>query len=66
MRYFYYGNEQINREGKNCDRGNRRTESSYGSWQKGRIGMDDELIIEDDTIYEIDRECEVCRKKYER
>ncbi|MBO5483977.1 MAG: hypothetical protein J5979_02050 [Lachnospiraceae bacterium] len=66
MRYFYYGNEQINGERKNGSGRNCRTDSSYGSWQKRRAGMDDELVIEEDTIYEIDRECVACRKKYER
>ncbi|CDE70160.1 unknown [Clostridium sp. CAG:277] len=31
----------------------------YGS----KVRKEDDLVIEEDTIYEIDRECEACRQR---
>ena len=51
MRYFYYGPEKAKEtavESSEEDRGQKQ---------------EDDLVIEEDTIYEIDRECEACRKR---
>lgn len=59
MRYFYYGtgnmeNTRDGRAGDNYSR-NRRQRPSRGS-----------LVIDEDTIYEIDEECEECRRRQNR
>lgn len=60
MRYFYYGPEW---ELKDQGLENR----SAGEGKSGHSSKWDEaLVIEDDTIYEIDPECEACREKIEK
>lgn len=59
MRYFYYGMGNMedtrgSRAGDNYRR-NRRQRSSRSS-----------LVIDEDTIYEIDEECEECRRRQNR
>ena len=53
MRYFYYGNEK------------RKDQASWEQWGKysDKAEREDDLVIEEDTIYEIDRECEACRQR---
>ena len=53
MRYFYYGNEK------------RKDRVSWEHAVNSSDGMqrEDDLVIEEDTIYEIDRECEACRQR---
>lgn len=51
MRYFYYGPEKA------------KETAAESSGQNRRQKQDDDLVIEEDTIYEIDRECEACRKR---
>lgn len=60
MRYFYYGNEQDGGRRRESTESFRRMNSSYG---RGGYedGQEESLVIEEDTIYEIDRECESCR-----
>lgn len=60
MRYFYYGSEQEDR-GKNRQlyrRGNNGRRDRYD------IMDEDGLVIEEDTIYEIDWECRNCRRNH--
>lgn len=61
MRYFYYGKEPESRErwegSRNCC--NTRRACARGSY--GMMG-EEGLVIEEDTIYEIDRECQSCRR----
>lgn len=59
MRYFYYGSEQE-------ERGTNRQQYRRGNhYRRDRYDMmeEDGLVIEEDTIYEIDWECRNCRKK---
>lgn len=53
MRYFYYGTEK------------RKESMTSGQGVKNRQkgNKEDDLVIEEDTIYEIDRECEACRQR---
>ncbi len=52
MRYFYYGME------------NRKNVLSADQTKpEQREYREDDLVIEEDTIYEIDRECEACKKR---
>ena len=53
MRYFYYGTEK-RKESMSSGR-----QMEYGS----KVRKEDDLVIEEDTIYEIDRECEACRQR---
>ncbi|RHU94887.1 hypothetical protein DXC08_09205 [Clostridium sp. OM07-9AC] len=53
MRYFYYGIEK-RKESMSSGR-----QMEYGS----KVRKEDDLVIEEDTIYEIDRECEACRQR---
>ena len=65
MRYYHYGN-------KNSmfteDRELKASGSVYavkdkpGEAYNGRFSKDSTLVIEDDTVYEIDEECLRCRK----
>ena len=53
MRYFYYGTEK-----------RKESMSSGRQMEYGRkVRKEDDLVIEEDTIYEIDRECEACRQR---
>lgn len=51
MRYFYYGPEKA-----------KETAAGLSKADRGKR-QDDDLVIEEDTIYEVDRECEACRKR---
>ena len=51
MRYFYYGPEKV------------KETAIESSGEDRRQKQEDDLVIEEDTIYEIDRECEACRKR---
>lgn len=51
MRYFYYGPEKA------------KEMAVESSEEDRRQKQEDDLVIEEDTIYEIDRECEECRKR---
>ena len=51
MRYFYYGTDH--------ERQYKAAGTDIGSTD----GWDGDLIIDEDTVYEIDRECEKCRKR---
>lgn len=51
MRYFYYGPEKA------------KETAVESSEEDRRQKQEDDLVIEEDTIYEIDRECEACRKR---
>ncbi len=52
MRYFYYGMD------------NRKSVLSADQTKpEQREYREDDLVIEEDTIYEIDRECEACKKR---
>lgn len=62
MRYFYYGTELESKEGKDRARTCGNRENSHRRGQKDMM-MDGELVVEEDTIYEIDRECEFCRQR---
>lgn len=63
MRYFYYGNEQNSKGQRQADLRSNGMGQVQNSWQNE---MEDGLIIEEDTIYEIDQECLACRKRRER
>jgi hypothetical protein len=52
MRYFYYGNKE-----------NKRKETSYGMQPAWTNFREEDLVEEEDTIYEIDRHCEECQKR---
>lgn len=65
MRYYYYGREP---EG-----GKKRQQSEgYGSMGRAdgrgvhKMAQQGEVIIEEDTIYEIDQECESCRRNRQK
>ena len=53
MRYFYYGMEKEKES----------MPSGRGMGNRRSVKREDDLVIEEDTIYEIDRECEACRQK---
>ncbi len=53
MRYFYYGMEKRKES----------MPSGQGIENRQNRNRDDDLVIEEDTIYEIDRECEACRQR---
>lgn len=65
MRYYYYGTDAQNQRKGRVEAANRREEGGYGA-RKSRGRGEEDLVVEEDTIYEIDRECEACRKKYYR
>ncbi len=58
MRYYYYGNQS--------DHGQKQVVHAMHVTDPHRMRMvkpgDRDLVIEDDTIYEIDRECLRCRR----
>ncbi len=65
MRYYHYGNKNsMFTEGRelkasgNIYAAKDRQGESYNS----RLPKDSTLVIEDDTVYEIDEECLRCRK----
>ena len=53
MRYFYYG---VEKEIESMP-------SGHGMENRRNVKREDDLVIEEDTIYEIDRECEACRQR---
>mgnify|MGYP000369511986 CR=1 FL=1 len=53
MRYFYYG----------VEKGKESMPSGHGMENRRNVKREDDLVIEEDTIYEIDRECEACRQR---
>lgn len=53
MRYFYYGTETRKEA----------MPSGHGIENRQNGNKEDDLVIEEDTIYEIDRECEACRQR---
>ncbi len=53
MKYYYYGNDKRNREYPM--QGMERREEGHKEWRQG------ELIIDEDSVYEIDMECVRCR-----
>lgn len=62
MRYFYYGNEQDGSRRREDPEGFRRMGDSCSRRGYGG-GQEEGLVIEEDTIYEIDQECESCRSR---
>lgn len=52
MRYYRYG----------CDHAKREIETEE-KWQNNVMGRFGELIIDEDTVYEIDEECLQCQKE---
>lgn len=54
MRYYRYGKEEIGHEVESSERKAKNL--------KGRFG---DLIIDEDTVYEIDEECLRCRREQE-
>lgn len=52
MRYYRYG----------CDHTKREIETEE-KWQNNVMGRFGELIIDEDTVYEIDEECLQCQKE---
>ena len=52
MRYYRYG----------CDNTKREIETEE-KWQKNVMGRFGELIIDEDTVYEIDEECLQCQNE---
>lgn len=60
MRYYYYGDEASSQRRKTIH-AMHVDEPSYDTSDNLR---DRDLIIEEDTIYEIDRECLKCRQQH--
>lgn len=54
MRYFYYGPEKA------------KETAVESSEEDRRQKQEDDLVIEEDTIYEIDRECERAGREFQR
>lgn len=52
-----YNNRSMRNEGLSSNNNDERLKPAKGLWDKGNLTKDDELIIEDNTIYEIDMEC---------
>lgn len=64
MRYFYYGpnEKKVVASGvENKSSGILEERADFG--QDKTVSIDGDLVIEDDTIYEIDRNCMACRKR---
>ena len=59
MKYFYYGTKQENAKTPT----NSYHNMGNGFGEEYSMMQDEELVIEEDTIYEIDQECEACRQK---
>lgn len=62
MRYFYYGKETEER-GRVYD--SKRKENVHGGTSVVTSGKESDLIIEEDTIYEVDRMC-LCRRPVQK
>lgn len=70
MRYYYYGNperetipeekERLNGMAVKLSRGKERYPLSAAASKTEIVG---DLVIEEDTVYEIDRECLKCRER---
>lgn len=52
-----YNNYSGRNDGLPSNNNDERLKPAKGLWDKGNLTNDDELIIEDNTIYEIDMEC---------
>ena len=65
MRYFYYGKEPEGGERREQQEGYFNMGKSYGRSRYRHI-QEGEVIIEEDTIYEIDQECESCRRNRQK
>ena len=52
-----YNNRSGRNDGLSFNNNDERLKSAKGLWDKGNLTKDDDLIIEDNTIYEIDMEC---------
>lgn len=61
MRYYYYGDKRSPEE-KTAGNGRAGTVKA-GSINRRMSGRDQDLVIEEDTVYEIDRECIRCQRK---
>lgn len=59
MRYYYYGNQHDHGQKQAIHAMHVSDSQSVRAEKPG----DRDLIIEDDTIYEIDRECLRCRRQ---
>lgn len=59
MRYYYYGETTNSQMHGNSERG-----IGVGYHLKNLELQDSDLVIEEDTVYEIDRECLKCRRKH--
>lgn len=61
MRYYYYGKEpdiRGNSRWQETREGNSRTGGWGRSFYEGQ-----QIVYDEDTIYEIDEECEECRRR---
>lgn len=62
MRYYYYGGEDSHRQ--------KQIVHAMHVYDRHKVPVvnqgDRDLVIEDDTIYEIDRECIRCRERNSR
>ncbi|MDD7403331.1 MAG: hypothetical protein SO170_03640 [Butyribacter sp.] len=56
MRYYRYGSDQQKAELETKESGKKERQDAW-------IGRFGELVIEEDTVYEIDEECLKCREK---
>lgn len=56
MRYYYYGREEKGKRGTDV-----RGQEMQG--HPGRYHREDGLVIDEDSVYEIDMECIHCKEK---
>ncbi|NLZ82567.1 MAG: hypothetical protein GX915_02765 [Clostridiales bacterium] len=52
-----YNNRSERNDGFSSNNKEERLKPGKGLWDRGNLTNEDELIIEDNTIYEIDMEC---------
>lgn len=66
MKYYYYGNDYLRQKTENRERlttESTEVESSKKAELEYHSMKDEDLVIEEDTIYEIDQACMKCKAK---